>query len=183
MNFPDSELWTFSIQTYALPEVEDACLILQNNYDVDINILMYCLWVAEKSIVLNTEDTRLLIKTTEPWQKTILKPLRDARRMMKQHIIAMPSDLLDQTVSNLSEMELNAEHMSQLALEKTISLNRNTDKHDLTTIECASANLSTYLKQLESNTPTSEASNELCTLLNAVFQDPEAIQVALMSQA
>jgi uncharacterized protein (TIGR02444 family) len=183
MNFPDSELWTFSEQTYALPEVEDICLKLQNNFEADINIIFYCIWIAKKSITLNSDDACLLIKTAEPWQKNILKPLRDARKMMKQHIIAMPSNMLDQTVSNLGEMELNAEHMTQLALEKIINIEQCTNKSELSPIECASTNLSNYLHQLETITSIDQITEELSTLLNAVFQDPEAIQVALMSEA
>lgn len=183
MNFPDSEFWTFSGQTYSLADVEEICLKLQNLYDADINIILYCFWVAEKGILLSHDDVHLLIKTTEPWQKSILKPLRDARRMMKQHIIAMPSDMLDQTVSNLSEMELNAEHMSQLALEKVINFNHQTVKTELTAIECASTNLSTYLGQLEVLASDDTLKVEMGNLLNAVFQDPEAIQLALMTQA
>ena len=178
MNFPDSELWTFSEQTYALPEVESVCLKLQNEYDADVNIILYCLWVAEKSITLNEDDIKLLIKTTEPWLTTILRPLRDARKIMKQHIIAMPSDMLDQTVSNINEMELNAEHMSQLALEKAINLDRPSDATQLSIVECASTNLSMYFQYLESSTDIMQHTS---SLLNAVFQDPEATQVALMA--
>jgi len=183
MNFPDSELWNFSEQTYAIPEVEDNCLKLQNNYDADINIILYCIWVAEKSVLLSHNDIQLLIKATEPWQKTILKPLRDARKMMKQHIIAMPTDMLDQTVGNLTEMELNAEHMSQLALEKVISFRENSAEDKLSPIEYASSNLSRYLQQLESITAINDIAEEFSNLLNAIFQDPEAIQIALMSEA
>jgi uncharacterized protein (TIGR02444 family) len=182
MNFPDSELWTFSLQTYAFPEVEKICLKLQNKYDADINIILYCLWAAEKSTRLNQGDINLLIKTTEPWQKSILRPLRDARRMMKQHIIAIPVDLREQTIKNLTEMELNAEHMSQLALEKIINFKRNTNADERSTIENASINLSAYLQQLEA-TSLSNTMKELSDLLNAVFQDPEAVQSTLMNEA
>ena len=183
MNFPDSELWNFSEQTYALPEVEGICLKLQNEYDADINIILYCLWVAEKSVELSQGDIGLLIQTTEPWQKTILRPLRDARKMMKQHIIAMPSDILDQTVSNLTEMEINAEHMSQLALEKTINFKQPSSTDNRSTIEYAGINLTNYLQQLESTSFIENISTELTTILNAVFQDTEAVQIALMHEA
>ena len=183
MNFPDSELWSFSEQTYALPEVENICLKLQNDYDADINIILYCIWAAQQSVVLNEDDARLLIKTTEPWQQNILKPLRDARKMMKQHIIAMPSNMLDQTVSNIGEMELHAEHMSQLALEKIINFKNNANKTETSTIKCAITNLSIYCQQLESVSKISELTEEFSNLLNAIFQDPEAIQLALMDEA
>ena len=179
MNFPDSDLWIFSTQTYALPDVESTCLQLQDQHDADINIIMYCLWIAEKKHTLDQADIQVLIKTTEPWQKSILKPLRDARKMMKQHIFAMPSDMLEQTVKNLGEMELNAEHMSQLALEKAIDFTAR-DTHDSANpIDCASNNLVNYLQQL--NNTTDAAVDQHVTLLNAIYQDPEAVQVALMN--
>lgn len=183
MNFPDSEFWNFSVQIYALPEVEKYCLDLQNKYDADINIILYCLWISEKPVILNQDDIELLIEATRPWQETILKPLRDARKMMKQHIIAMPSEMMNQTISSLSDMEINAEHMSQLALEKTLDLNLNTVPSTQSPIECASTNLSVYLQQLDSISSVDNLANELSNLLNAVFQDPEAVQVALMSDA
>ena len=178
MNFPDSKLWDFSVQTYSLPEVKDLCLELQNNFDADINIIMFCLWIAEQSIELSKEDTVALIQTTLPWQKSILKPLRDARKMIKQQTIAMPADLLDQTVCNLTEMELNAEHMSQMALEKAINLNEITAKRS--PIECATLNTSLYLQQLKSISSIDIVTETLSKLLNAIYQDSEAVQVSLM---
>ena len=97
---------------------------------------------------------------------------------MKQHIIAMPSELLDQTVSNLSEMELNAEHMSQLALEKIMDLNEVVDKEPA--VACATLNTSIYLQQLESISSINDVTEQLNKLLNAVYQNAEAVQVSLM---
>jgi len=179
MNFPESKLWDFSAQTYSLPDVKDVCLDLQNNFDADINIIMYCLWVAEQSIQLSQEDAITLIQTTLPWQNTILKPLRDARKMMKQHIIAMPPELLDQTVSNLSEMELNTEHMSQMALEKVLDLDG--AAKEASPVECATINTSLYLQQLESISSINDITDRLSKLLNAVYQDDETVQVSLMA--
>lgn len=181
MNFPDSELWNFSVQTYSLPDVENTCLHLQNSYDVDINIILYCLWIAEQGYAIGKDDAQLLIQTALPWQQSILKPLRDARKMMKQHIIAMPADMLDQTVSNLGEMELNAEHMTQLALEKAIEFTPNEGDERPETIECATSSITTYLQQLESINAIADVSDDLTRLLNAVYQNEEAVQVALMS--
>ena len=178
MNFPDSKLWSFSEQTYSLPEVKDICLDLQNNFDADINIILYCLWIADKCIKLNQEDVKALIQATLPWQNSILKPLRDARKMMKQHIIAMPAELQEQTISNLREMELNAEHMSQMALEKIIDVNKSSQ--ETPAVECATLNTSLYLQQLDAVSSINDVSEALNKLLNAVYQDAEAIQLSLM---
>lgn len=178
MNFPDSKLWDFSVQTYSLPEVQDICLSLQDDFNANINIIMYCLWTAEQNIKISQDNVTALVQSTQPWQDTILKPLRDVRKMIKDHIIAMPVELLDQTVSNLGEMELNAEHMSQMAIEKIIDLNQASE--EISVIECATLNLSLYLKQLESISSVSDFSVPLGQLLSAVYQDAEAVQASLM---
>ncbi|MCW9014695.1 MAG: TIGR02444 family protein [Gammaproteobacteria bacterium] len=181
MNFPDSEFWNFSTQIYQQAEVESACLHLQNTYDADINILLYCCWAGEQAFSLSTDDIRELIQTAHPWQTNILKPLRDARSMMKQHIIAMPAHMIEQTVNNMSEMELNAEHMAQLAMEKAIALNNRVACENKSAIECSIQNLSAYIQQLESVSSINEVMHDLSNLLNGIFQDAEAIQLAFMN--
>ena len=182
MKFSDSELWNFSTQTYQIPEVETACLNLQDNFSADVNIILYCCWLGEKSFELNVDDVTALILAAQPW-KNILQPLRKTRRIMKKHIIAMPAELLDQTINNMSEMEINAEHMAQQALEKTIDLSTKTKIEDKSPVEITTGNLSTYLQQLDSVSSISDISNDLTALLDGIYQDAEAIQMALMAAA
>ena len=95
MKFPESEFWNFSTQIYQQADVEPACLNLQNEHQADVNILLYCCWAGERGFCLDPDDISLLIQTNKPWQRNILKPLRDARSMMKQHVIAMPADMIE----------------------------------------------------------------------------------------
>ena len=183
MKFPKSELWDFSIQTWKIPAVEDACLSLQNTVDADVNILLYCCWLGDKQLLLSSDDILQLIEASNPWQNSILKPLRNARRMMKQHIIAMPAELLDQTVNNMSEMEINAERMQQQSLEKAIDLAQRQPTADRTPLDVSTANLSLYLQQLDQVSAVSDIADDLTRLLDAIYQDAEAIQIALMSAA
>ena len=182
MNFPNSELWNYSTQLWTLPSVETICLDLQNNFEVNINILLYCCWVGDKKLCLNEDDVQSLLDSIHPWQ-TIIKPLRDSRKMMQQHLIAMPANMVDQTVSNMSEMELNAEHMSQLAIEKALKPEKITHTPDQSNIECCLSNIKTYLNSLDGVTSTDEIMPQISQLLTAVFQDEEAVQMAMMSSA
>ena len=183
MNFPESQLWNYSTQTYQVPEVENACLNLQNNYSADVNILLNCCWLGENQIELSGDDLTALMMASSPWQNSILKPLRNARRMMKQHIIAMPLELIDQTIQNMNEMEINAERMEQQSLEKIIDVDTRQKNQDKSVLEIATSNLTLYLTQLESVGSLSDVSNELAALLDAIYQDAEAIQLALMAAA
>jgi len=182
MDFPTSELWNYSTQIWTLPEVEAICLDLQDNYDINVNMLLYCCWIGDKNLSLNDDDLQALLDTIQPWQ-TIIKPLRDSRKMMKQQLIALPANMIDQTVSNISEMELNAEHMTQLALEKALRPEKITPCDGLSGIECSLNNIKTYISSLDNTTSTSEIMPQISQLLTAIFQDEEAVQMAMMSGA
>lgn len=181
MNFPDSAFWNYSIQIYQTPDVEQACLNLQNEFNADVNIILFCLWMGEQKRRLSLDEVLVLTLTSAPWQDAILKPLRNARKTMKQHIIAMPPELLDQTMCNMREMELNAEHMQQLELEKTLDLANKPAEPDMSAVEVTTGNLIMYFKQLESVSSLGDVNQEITALLNAVFQDVEAVQTSLMS--
>ena len=183
MKFPKSELWDYSTQTYRLPGVEKACLKLQDSVGADVNVILYCCWLGDKRQLLKDQDLITLARSPSPWQNAILKPLRNARRMMKQHIIAMPAELLDQTISNMTEMEINAERMEQQSLEKAIDLTQRPIQQDRTPVDISAANLALYFQQLEGVTSLNDVSADLTGLLDAIYQDAEAIQIALMSAA
>jgi len=183
MKFPSSEFWDFSIRTYRMPQVETACLSLQDTVNADVNIILYCCWMGEKRQPLGADDMTLLLDTSQRWQDAILQPLRNARRMLKQHIIAMPDKRLEQTVRNMSEVEINAEHMEQQALEKAIDLGSRPADDSRSPLAISTANLSLYLQQLEGVSGIGDIAAELTALLDAIYQDEEAIQLALMSAA
>ena len=180
MDFPTSELWNYSTQIWTLPEVESICLDLQDNYDTNVNMLLYCCWTGDKNLSLNDDDIQSLLDTVQPWQ-TIIKPLRDSRKMMKQQLIALPANMIDQTVSNITEMEINAEHMTQLALEKALRPEKISPCVDQNSIECSLNNIKTYINSLDNNSSIDKIMPQISQLLTAIFQDEEAVQMAMMS--
>jgi len=182
MDFPTSELWNYSTQIWTLPEVEAICLDLQDSYDANANMLLYCCWIGDKNLSLNDDDLQILLDTIKPWQ-TIIKPLRDSRKMMKQQLLALPANMIDKTVSNISEMELNAEHMTQLALEKALRPEKIAPCDDLSGIECSLNNIKTYINSLDNISSADEIMPQISQLLTAIFQDEEAVQMAMMSGA
>lgn len=182
MEFPNSNFWNYSSQIWTLPEVESICLELQNTYDADVNILLYCCWVGDKNLSLNDDDMQVLLDTIKPWQ-TMLKPLRDSREMMQKQLIAMPTHLVDKTINNMNQMELNAEHLAQLALEKALCTDNITPCDSPSCIECSLYNINSYLHTLEELPAVDDAMPQIGKLLSSIYQDEEAIQVALMSGA
>lgn len=182
MEFPTSDFWSYSSQIWAMPDVETTCLELQNDFDADVNLLIFCIWLGDTRRCMNEDDLQMLLDTVKPWQ-TMIKPLRDSRKMMQQQMIAMPTHLIEQTISNMKEMELNAEHMAQLALEKALTHTDVQLSDELSEVECSLANLNLYLHCLEAAVNSGEATTKISQLLTAVYQDEESVQMALMNQA
>lgn len=181
MDYPESELWNYSTHIWTLPGVEDLCIRLQTEYDADVNLLIYCLWLGEQKRCLNDDDLQVMLDTVKPWQ-TMIKPLRDSRRMMQQQLIAMPSELVEQTIANMKEMEINAEHMAQLALGKALVTENIHLSGDASSADCGLANLQLYMLSRDSVDNINDVTALLGELLAAVYADEEAVQMALMNQ-
>lgn len=181
MDYPKSELWNYSTHIWTLPGVEDLCINLQTEYDANVNLLIYCLWLGEQKRCLNEDDLQVMLDTVKPWQ-TMIKPLRDSRRMMQQQMIAMPGELVEQSIANMKEMEINAEHMAQMALEKALNSDNIQSAEDVSTADCSLANLQLYMLSRDSIDNINDVTVLLGELLSAVCSDEEAVQTALMNQ-
>jgi len=182
MNFPDSDFWNYSLQIYQIPQVEQACLSLQNTFAADINLILYCCWAGENKVSLSLSNIQQLITAAQPWQK-VIQPLRESRQLLKNEVTALDNGIAIETSNNLKEMELNAEHMSQLAIEKALDLSSMSGDEEHSASHYASSNTALYLLQLDSLSSLSEVNECLTQLLDAIYQDPETIQSTLMAMA
>lgn len=75
------EFWKFSLDFYARPGVEAACLALQDQHGRDVNIMLYLCWLGLTA--RGRIDGAGLARAEEamaPWRRTAIEPLRKARR-------------------------------------------------------------------------------------------------------
>ena len=45
-DFPDHPFWDFSLIVYMTPGVGPACVALQEAHELDVNIVLFCLWAG-----------------------------------------------------------------------------------------------------------------------------------------
>ena len=72
--------WEFSLAYYSRERVSAACLSLQNRRGADVNILLFCCWLATLSLKVEQAGLHAAITAVEAWRRDVLEPLRSARR-------------------------------------------------------------------------------------------------------
>jgi|SRR6185437_619314 len=81
----DNPFWRFSLAVYAADGVEDECLALQQELNIDVNLLLFSVWVgAERGINITQDDIRSADATVESWRKRVVRPLREVRQALKK---------------------------------------------------------------------------------------------------
>ena len=109
--------WEFSLDFYARDKVSSTCLILQDNFGADVNIILYCCWLG----YIGTEEIEIteldeIVAGIEAWQHHVVKPLRQIRNDIKNneflHLGHFSSDFL----LSIKDCELESEKVEQLVL-------------------------------------------------------------------
>ena len=63
---------------YAVPGVAPACIELQDQASVDVNVLFFLLWNATQNRALGNADVAELDRTIGAWRDMAVVPLRDS---------------------------------------------------------------------------------------------------------
>src|SRR5258708_9156658 len=58
---PDNDLWHFALAFYGRQDVSSACLVLQDQLGVDVDILLFAIFAGvERRVTLHTQDLAAL---------------------------------------------------------------------------------------------------------------------------
>jgi uncharacterized protein (TIGR02444 family) len=111
-----SPFWRFSLRLYRQPGVAEACIALQEQAEVDVNLLLFLLWQASEGRCYGVGDVAALERRISGWRNIAVIPLRALRRALKS-----PPDLLAAGVaegfrSRIKAVELEAERLQQEAM-------------------------------------------------------------------
>ena len=111
-----SPFWQFSIEFYAMPGVAPACIKLQDEAGVDVNLLFFLLWNATQGRALNEADIKELDQMIGVWRDTAVIPLREMRRTLKAAHTMLPPDAAESFRNRIKASELEAERLQQEAM-------------------------------------------------------------------
>lgn len=117
---PNEGLWAFSLRTYGGSGVPAACLSLQDEHEVDVNVLLYVCWVGRVEGRLDEAALRRALDGSAEWAGSVVRPLRGARRWMKEAGCAAPAMDTQSCLAlreRIKRVELEAEKLQQHMLE------------------------------------------------------------------
>src|SRR3974390_2200797 len=111
-----SPFWGFSLGFYRRPGVADACIALQDGCGVDVNILLFFLWLATARRCVSPDVARTVCTDTVPWRDGVVAPLRTIRRRLKEGSTLVERGAAEQFRTAIKAIELESERLQQEAL-------------------------------------------------------------------
>jgi uncharacterized protein (TIGR02444 family) len=163
-----SPFWRFSLRFYRAPAVADACLTLQEESGVDVNLLLFLLWHAGEGRRLAVADVERLEAEIAPWRSATVVPLRAIRRALKQPPALVEPGTGEAFRTRIKAVELEAERLQQEAMYARLDGKLLGDREPSVT-QAAEANIAAYA----SICPREFAKLAVATLVAALQQAAE----------
>jgi len=108
--------WRFSLYFYKQAGVSDACIKLQDDCGVDVNLLLYLFWLASDGRQLTAGDVKNLDGKVKSWRELTIIPIRDTRRKLKGAVTLLDPNRQEAFRNKVKAVELDAERLQQEAL-------------------------------------------------------------------
>ena len=142
----DSPFWRFSLRFYRQPGVAEACIALQDGCGVDVNILLFFLWLATARRRVSPGLAQAVCAKAAPWRDDVVAPLRAVRRRLKDGSELVEPGTAERFRTAVKTIELEAERLQQEALF-ALAAGLATEQA-LTTEAAARANVASYERVL-----------------------------------
>jgi uncharacterized protein (TIGR02444 family) len=123
--------------------VAQACIDLQDQASVDVNILFFLLWSATQNRALGNSEVAELERDIGPWRDMAVVPLRNVRRALKAPPAVMAPQDAEGFRTRIKAVELEAERLQQEAMYGLAQSGR-IGRQALSKMEAARASVEAY---------------------------------------
>jgi uncharacterized protein (TIGR02444 family) len=116
-----NDFWDFSLAVYASPGVEGECLALQDQFGIDVNLLLFAAYMGGHGIVLSRDDMAQTSALVDAWQRQVVMPLRGVRRATKPMLQSPPGSAgkpIEALRNKVKAIELESERIEQDLLDE-----------------------------------------------------------------
>ena len=169
--YPDEPFWDFSLAVYGTEGVPAACLGLQERYRIDVNLLLWCLWCGEAGYPALTPEA---LAETESgigdWHQNVVRHMRWLRQHLKTPYDLVDDDLQQSLRARLQKIEIDAEHLEQLALAGIARSLGGGDPAGEPSVDVSAANGALYLMAAGAKAVGDDA-EDFAAILAAAYKD------------
>ena len=150
---PPNPVWDYSVTLWGDERARTALVRLQDrnaaHTDVDVNILLFCVWAAATGYgELNAGEILGAISATTPWRDAVVLPLRTARRSLTKGVDPVPPALGAGLLAAVGEAELEAERVEQLMLQHLLDIPADQGAAPEAAADAAAASFARYFSRL-----------------------------------
>ena len=169
--FPDHPFWDFSLDVYMSDGVGAACLELQDAHELDVNVLLFCLWCgASGRGALTADEMKIATDAVHAWHQDIVRALRAVRTLMKSGMEPAPADLAESLRQRIQKTEIDCEHTEQLMLAAAIETTVDVTRADDLRLVDAVSNVSQYFQLFGAKASAQDRQN-VVVMLRVAFRD------------
>jgi uncharacterized protein (TIGR02444 family) len=112
----DTPFWRFSLAFYRQAGVAEACIALQDDCGVDVNLMLFLLWLAANGRQLSIDNVKELDAAVRDWRELTIIPIRAVRRQLKAAPTLVEAGKQEAFRTKIKAIELEAERLQQEAL-------------------------------------------------------------------
>ena len=157
-----SPLWTFSLDLYRSPGFSDACIRLQDEVGVDVNLLFFLLWNASLKKRFSVADVKAADAAVADWRNTAVIPIRNIRRALKDAPVLPDPGIVEDYRTRIKGLELEAERLEHEALLDFFQSHA-PGENAASALDAARANIAAYENYLGKTFPKAPAETILGT--------------------
>src|SRR4051812_18818938 len=111
-----SPFWRFSLAFYRQPGVANACIALQEQSGVDVNLLLFLLWQATRRRPFAPAEVAALEDKIGGWREATVVPLRAVRTALRTPPALVEAGTAEAFRNRIKAVELEAERLQQEAM-------------------------------------------------------------------
>jgi uncharacterized protein (TIGR02444 family) len=78
-------IWDFVLNYYRQQGVSEAAVVLQDTAGIDVNMILFLMWLSSQKKTLAEADMRKLGENSHGWQRSVVVPIRNIRRLLKEN--------------------------------------------------------------------------------------------------
>ena len=163
-------LWDYVCEVYSKPDVEAACLQLQDDFGINIPLLLFCCWLSQQYCIDKQEIADALLTLCKSWTDNCIRPLRETRQRMKTAASLSALSQWQDMREDIKSLELMAERqLLEMLEEHAVDKQQYIIHNDSTTDEQAVIDrLSHNMKRL-SLQPTVASTDLFAVILTAAY--------------